>query len=131
MAKYGRKHLHALAGRPDGRIRVVLPDPSVGSILIELYAQTLGITPEDLRGRVHAEIADFREMEPRRHVEVYVTTRAFRHAIYMFADRAILAFYALCGKRIPTPALLASEGGLLSFLRVDFDHLIEQGDRIT
>lgn len=126
-----RKHLYALAERPDGRIRVVLPDPSVDSVLIELYAQNLGITPEDLCGKVHSAIADFRAMEPRRHVEVYVTTRAFRHAVYMFADRAILALYALCGERIPTPALLVSEGGLLSFLRVDFDRLIEQSDRIA
>ncbi|MGQ0715999.1 MAG: hypothetical protein ACT4NP_01570 [Pseudonocardiales bacterium] len=126
-----RKYLQAIAGRPDGRIRVVLPDPSADSILIAFYAQTLGITPEDLRGRVHAAIADFRAMEPRRHVEVYVTTRAFRHAVYMFPDRAILALYALCGERIPTPALLISEGGLLSFLRVDFDRLIEQSGRIS
>lgn len=70
-------------------------------------------------------------MEPRRHVEVYVTTMAFRHAIYMSADRAVLALYALCSERIPTPALLVSEGGLLSFLRVDFDRLIEQSDRIS
>lgn len=109
----------------------MLPDPSVDSVLIELYAQNLGITPEDLCGKMHSAIADFRAMEPRRHVEVYVTTRAFRHAIYMFADRAMLALYALCGERIPTPALLVSEGGLLSFLRVDFDRLIEQSDRIA
>lgn len=81
-----RKHLYAIAGRPDGRIRIVLPDPAADSILIALYAQNLGIAPEDLRGRVHAAIADFRAMEPRRHVEVYITTRASRHAIYMFAD---------------------------------------------
>ncbi len=126
-----RKHLQAIAGRPDGRIRVVLPDPSVDSILIAFYAQVLGIDPGDLRGRVRAAIVDFHAMGPRHHVEVYVTTRAFRHAVYMFADRAILALYALCGERIPTPALLVSEGGLLSFLRVDFDRLIEQSDRIS
>lgn len=125
-----RKHLHAIAGRPDGRIRVVLPDPSADSISIALYAQTLGITSEDLRGRVDAAIADFRSMEPRRHVEIYVTTMAFRHAAYVFADRAVLALYALCSERIPTPALLVSEGGLLSFLRMDFDRLIEQSDRV-
>lgn len=108
-----RKHLHAIAGRPDGRIRVVLPDPSV-DILITFYAQALGITSEDLRGRVHAAIADFCAMAPRRHVEVYVTTRAFRHAAYMFADSAVLALYALSGDRIQTPALLVREGGLLT-----------------
>jgi hypothetical protein len=45
-----RKHLHALAERPDGRIRFVLPDPSVDSILIGLYAQTLGITRKTCAG---------------------------------------------------------------------------------
>ncbi|MGQ0775949.1 MAG: hypothetical protein ACT4NY_16270 [Pseudonocardiales bacterium] len=126
-----RKHLYAIAGRPDGRIRVVLPDPSAGSILIELYAQTLEITSVDLRERVQAAIVDFRAMEPCRHVEIYVTATVFRHAIYMFADRAILALYSLCGERIPTPAMLVSKGGLLSFVRLDFDRLIERSERIS
>lgn len=56
---------------------------------------------------------------------------AVRHAIYLFTHQAILALYAMCSERIPTPALLASEGGLLSFMRVDFDRLLEQSDRIT
>src|ERR1035438_8082342 len=68
---------------------------------------------------------------PPRHVEVYLTTAMFRHAIYLFTHRGILALYALCSERIPTPALLASDGGLLSFMRLDFDRLLEQSDRIT
>ncbi|MGH8900067.1 MAG: hypothetical protein ACRDZ4_24305 [Egibacteraceae bacterium] len=126
-----RKHLHALAGRPDGRIRVILPDPSADSLLMGLYAHTLGITDEDFRGRVHEAVADFRSIQPRRHVEIYLTTVAFRHAIYMFPNRAVLALYALCSERIPTPAFLVSEGGLLSFMRVDFDRLLEQSDRVS
>lgn len=126
-----RKHLHAIAERPDGRIRVVLPDPSTSSALIELYARTLGITPLALCERVDAAIADFREIQPRRHVEVYVTTMAFRHAIYKFTHCAIMALYALCGERISTPALLVPGGSLLSFLRVDFDRLIERSKRIS
>lgn len=125
-----RKHLHAIAERSDGRIRAVLPDPSADSILIPAYAHTLGITPDDLRGRVQAAVCDFQSLRPGHHVEIYLTTRMFRHAIYMFSDRAILALYALCSERIATPALRVSHGELLSFLRVDFDHLIEQSDRI-
>lgn len=126
-----RKHLHALVGRPDGRIRVVLPDPSADSPLVRFYAHTLGVICEDFRRRVDEAVLDFRSMKPSRHVEIYLTTVTFRHAIYMFADRAVLALYALCGERIPTPALLVSEGALLSFLRVDFDHLLEKSDRIS
>ena len=36
-----RKNLCALAERPDGRIRVVLPDPEPGFPLIETYARPL------------------------------------------------------------------------------------------
>ncbi len=126
-----RKNLHALAGRPDGRIRVVLLSPSADSLLVTLYERTLRITPEDFRRKVTEAVDDFRTIGPRRHVEVYLTTAVFRHAIYLFTHQAILALYALCSERIPTPALLASEGGLLSFMRVDFDRLLEQSDRIT
>jgi hypothetical protein len=126
-----RKQLRALAGRPDGRIRVVLPDPSASSPLIAPYASTLRITPEDFRRKVTEAISDFQAIGPSRHIEVYLTTAAFRHAVYLFTHQAILAMYALCSERIPTPALLASEGGLLSFMRVDFDRLLEQSDRVT
>jgi hypothetical protein len=125
-----RKHLHVLAGRPGGRIRVVLPDPSPGSLHAGLYAHTLRVTPDDFRRKVTEAIDDFSTIGPSRHVEVYLTTAMFRHAIYLFTYQGILALYALCSERIPTPALLASEGGLLSFMRLDFDRLLEQSDRI-
>lgn len=126
-----RKHLSTLAARPDGRIRVVLPQPVPGSPLVALYARTLGIAPDDFCHKITEAIRDFRAIGPSRHVEVYLTAAVFRHAIYLFTNQAILALYSLCGERIPTPALLASEGGLLSFMRQDFDRLLEQSDRVT
>ena len=126
-----RKNLHVLAGRPGGRIRVVLPDPSADSLHAALYAQALRVTPDDFRRKVTEAIDDFSTIGPPRHVEVYLTTAMFRHAIYLFTHQGILALYALCSERIPTPALLASDGGLLSFMRLDFDRLLEQSDRIT
>jgi hypothetical protein len=127
-----RKDLSVLAGRPDGRIRVVLPEPSPGSMLIRAYAHAVAISPEDLGRKVTEAIEDFRAIGPRRHVEIYLTTAVFRHSIYLFTHQAILALYALCGERIPTPALLASEGdGLLSFIRQDFDRLLEHSKHIT
>jgi hypothetical protein len=125
-----RKNLHALAGRPGGRIRVVLPDPSDGSLVVPLYAHSLRITPDDFRRKVTEAIDDFCSMGPSRHVEIYLTTAMCRHAIYLFTHQAVLALYALCSERIQTPALLVSDRGLLSFMREDFDRLLEQGDRI-
>lgn len=125
-----RKHLGALAARPDGRLRVVLPEPSSGSPLTTAYAHTLGIGPDDFRRKVTEAIEDFRAISPPRHVEIYLTTAIFRHAIYLFTNQAILALYALSGERIPTPALLACEGSLLTFMRQDFDRLLEQSHRI-
>jgi hypothetical protein len=126
-----RKNLHVLAGRPGGRIRVVLPDPSADSLHVALYAHTLRVTPDDFRRKVTEAIDDFSTIGPSRHVEVYLTNAMFRHAIYLFTYQGILALYALCSERIPTPALLAADGGLLSFMRLDFDRLLEQSDRIT
>jgi hypothetical protein len=126
-----RKHLRALAERPGGRIRVILPDPSADSRVAALYAATLRITPDDFCSRVSEAIDDFHSMGPPRHVEVYLTSAAFRHAIYLFSQQAVLAMYALCSERIPTPALLASEGRLLSFIREDFGRLLDQSDRVT
>jgi hypothetical protein len=126
-----RKNLHVLAGRPGGRVRVVLPNPSADPLHVALYAHTLRITPDDFRRKVTEAIDDFHTIGPRRHVEVYLTSAMFRHAIYLFTHQAILGLYALCSERIPSPALLASDGGLLSFMRLDFDRLLEQSDRIT
>lgn len=125
-----RKHLRSLTERPDGRIRVVLPDPSADSPLVPLYANILKISPADFQRKVTEAISDFQTIGPRRHVEVYLTTAVFRHAIYLFTHQAILGLYALSAERIPTPAFLVSEGGLLSFMRVDFDQLLERARRI-
>jgi hypothetical protein len=126
-----RKQLNALAARPDGRIRVVLPEPARDSPLVALYAHSLRIAPDDFCLKITEAVRDFRSIGPRRHVEVYLTAAVCRHAIYLFTHQAILALYSLCGERIPTPALLASEGGLLSFMRQDFDRLLEQSDRVS
>ncbi len=126
-----RKHINTLAARPDGRVRVVLPEPSPDSPLITLYARQLRIAPDDFCRKITEAIEDFSAIGPRRHIEVFLTAAVFRHAIYLFTHQAILALYSLCGERIPTPALLASEGGLLSFMRQDFDRLLEQSDRVT
>lgn len=126
-----RKDLRAMACRADGRIRIVLPEASPKSPLAAAYARTLAITSDDFRRKVSDAIDDFRSLGPARHVEIYVTTAIFRHAIYLFTHQAILALYALCGERIPTPALLACDGGMLSFIRHDFDRLLEQSSRIA
>jgi hypothetical protein len=126
-----RKNLTALAARPGGRIRVVLPRPSPGAALADLYAHALGITMDEFHGKVTEAIEDFRTIGPHRHIEIYLTTALFRHALYLFSRQGVLALYALCGERIPTPALLASDGGLLSFMRQDFDRLVEHSERIV
>lgn len=125
-----RKRLHTMAERPDGRIRVVLPDPSSNSVLPDVYAEMIAVPADDLRRKINEAIEDFTTIEPGRHIEVYITNRVFRHALYVFSREAILALYALCGERIPTPAILVSEGGLMEFMRMDFDHLLDHGTRI-
>lgn len=125
-----RKRLRTLAERPDGRIRLVLPDPGPDSPVVGPYAHILGLEPEDLRRKITEAIRDFQTIGPRRHVEIYLTSSVFRHASYLFTHQAILALYALSGERISTPAFLASEGELLSFLKTDFDRLLDRSARL-
>jgi hypothetical protein len=95
-----------------------------------LFAASSTLDLADFRRKVSEAIDDFRTIGPPRHVEIYLTTAIFRHAIYLFSHQAILALYALCGERLPSPALLVSDGGMLSFMRQDFDRLLEQSDRM-
>lgn len=125
-----RKRLQTLAGRADGRLRLVLPDPSPDSPVVDLYAHLLETSADDFRRKITEAISDFQTMGPRRHVEIYVTSSVFRHASYLFTHQAVLALYALCGERIATPAFLASDGELLSFMRTDFDRLLDRSARI-
>lgn len=91
----------------------------------------LGISSDDLRRKITEAISDFHSVGPQRHIEIYLTRSVFRHAIYLFTHQAILALYALCGERISTPAFLASDGELLSFIRLDFDRLLNRSNRIA
>jgi len=125
-----RKRLITLAERPDGRIRLVLPDPAPESPVADLYAHMLATSPTEFRQKITDAISDFQSIGPRRHVEIYLTARVFRHAVYLFTHQAVLALYALCGERISTPAVLASDGELLSFMRLDFDRLLDHSKRI-
>lgn len=125
-----RKRLQTLADRADGRLRIVLPDPSTDSPVVDLYAHMLDLPADDFRGKITEAIRDFQTIGPRRHVEIYVTSSVFRHATYLFTHQAILALYALCGERISTPAFLASDGELLSFMRTDFDRLLDRSTRL-
>lgn len=124
-----RKRLQTLAERADGRLRVVLPDPSPDSPIVDLYAHMVDTPSDDLRRKIVEAISDFQAIGPQRHVEVYLTSSVFRHAIYLFTHQAVLALYALCGERISTPAFLASDGELLSFMRTDFDRLLNRSRR--
>jgi len=86
--------------------------------------------PGDFRRTTFEAISDFQSIGPRRHIEIYLTTGVLRHALYLFTHQAILALYALSGERIPTPAFLASDGELLSFMRRDFDRPLDHSNRI-
>jgi hypothetical protein len=125
-----RKQLHALVRRADGRLRIVLPDITEDSPLVPLYANRLSISNGEFRVRVETAISDFASIDPRRHVEIYLTRLAFHHAIYLFTGRAVVGLYALCAERIPAPAFLAGDGVLLDFLRSDFDKLLPKCRRV-
>lgn len=116
------KHLEAIAA--GGRLRVVLPDTSPRSPVVSLLARRHSLSTADFRKRVMTARTDFSGLADGFGVTIYETSVAFHHAAYIFSSGAVIALYALSGQRIPTPALLVGEGGLLSFVRNDFERLV-------
>ena len=68
-----RTRLQILAERPDGRLRLVLPDPSPESPAVGLYAQMLSTAPEEFRQKIIEAVSDLQPISPRRHIEIYLT----------------------------------------------------------
>lgn len=120
-----RKHLARLA--TEGRLRVILPDPADGSPVLPTYARRLGIPPAQVAALVHAAITDFTALGP--HVEIHLADVVFTHAIYLFDTGAILALYAMCCQRIPTPALVFTPGQFTDYARTDLSQLISHHTR--
>lgn len=121
-----RKHLEALLGN-GGRIRVILPDPAPDSPAVSTYAHRLGIDQHGFTERVHAAITDFHDLGPG--VEIHLARTVFPHALYLFDTCAIIALYAMCYQRIPTPAFICRPGDVTEFARTDFEHLLETHTR--
>lgn len=121
------KQLQALLSRDKARLRVVLPSSLPDSPLVKIQAERHQISPDDFRHLVEQAVTDLRALDrDQQRVFLYQATVAFHHALYLFSAGGVLALYALCGERIPTPAFLVEPGRLWSFLRSDFERLLRR-----
>lgn len=126
-----RKEIERLVARPDGRLRVVLPAYEAGTDadpLVAVHARRLNISESDMRTRIADAVADFGSLAGLGRVEIYLTTIAYNHALYLFDHAGVIALYALSGLRSATPAWVVSKGGLLRFARQDYEQQLARGD---
>lgn len=120
-----RKHLTRIA--TDGRLRVILPDPADNSPVLPIYAHRLDVPPTQVAELIRAAITDFTSLGP--NVEIHLADVVFTHAIYLFDTGAVLALYAMCCQRIPTPALIFSPGQFTDFVHTDLNQLLAHHTR--
>jgi TIR domain len=118
------KELNTLVANPEGRLRAVVPELTLRSSLLQVYAKRLAVKPSDVLERVTVAIEDLKQLAMRGHVEIYTVPLYFYHACYLFDTGGVLALYSYRSARVPTPAFVLSDGELLRFLRTDFEWLV-------
>lgn len=105
-----------------GRIRLIIPDFETSPTRLAWSSERFGMTPSQLRDRTTQAVTAYAALG--KNVFVYATSAQFTHASYLFDSEGILALYSYRTERVPTPAIWACEGDLLSFLRADFTFLL-------
>ena len=110
--------------RRGGRVRVVLPAVDDNS-LCDVYARRLGVSQASLRLKVAEAVDEFSRLAAFGRVELFTSEKYFNQAIYLFDEECVLALYSFREGRVPTPAMVISQGDFLAFLRSDFEWLID------
>ena len=117
------KYLNEIITTKNGKITAILPDFN-NKNLLALYSKRLQCSKADLLQRVQLAKQDFSEIKLNGKVEVYIATIYFNHAFYLFDNACIFATYSYEIGRVPTPAILLEDGQFMSFLKKDFQYLL-------
>jgi hypothetical protein len=120
--------LQAVAARPEGRIRVILPDPSDAGT-VERLAHRFSMTDADLVSAIKEARDDFVGLKQAGGASVSVMYRSGdpTFSCYRFDHLAILTLYSHSRKRVLIPTFVCVDGGTLyDFLRKELDELIGQ-----
>lgn len=121
--------LQALASRPDGQIRVFLPDPEHRPTISTL-ASRFGYTKENLQGRIEDTRKSFAEMtvDGGATIEVYYRQGDRLFSFYRFDSRAVITLYNHRGTResvVPTFAFQRG-GSLYAFIEGEIRAITKQ-----
>ncbi len=127
--------LEALLRRPDGRIRVVLPDPDNSEIVSEL-ARRFQQTGEQVATAIREGIASFSSLRTDtaagERLEIWVVPFAPVFSCYRVDQKAVFALYRHRAGRGPVPAFVVDSGGYLyDFIREEFNVMLGGARRIV
>ena len=129
-----RSHIHQLrelVGRPNARIRIVLPDVDNEITMAEL-SRRFAITPEELQRRIADAEAEFRSLSDSLGAGATLTIARFAHSpvytFYRFDDVVVLSMYQHGTVRGSVPAFVVERGGtLFDFVTKDFAEMVKDG----
>lgn len=120
--------LQAIAGRPDSRIRVFLPDPD-DTATVENLARRFSKTPDAVRGLILDAMSEFGSLAVPGGGEVQVFLRAGDavFSCYRFDSRAVLTLYSHSRSRqTSVPTFVVAVGDLFRFVRSEIDAIESQ-----
>jgi len=120
--------LQEAASRPDGQIRVFLPDPDDQATMDNL-GRRFAMTAEAVATRVRDAASEFRSLSKPGGAKVQVFVRAGDavFSCYRFDDRAVLTLYSHSRSRqTSVPTLVVAGGDLFKFVRSEIDAIASQ-----
>jgi hypothetical protein len=123
--------IEKLLSRTGARMRVVLPNPANDSVLQEL-ADRYEKTKEALKAQIEEAITAFTQLQRLGPVEIYLANTLPIFTIYIFTNKAVLAFYNHRKGRIPVPTIVCGEDGFMfDYVTKEFEGIIANAEQYT
>lgn len=109
--------LKEIINTPNGKIRVILPDPEHESTIQNLSNSFSGYNEQKVRDRINEAIDFFIDMDrpegvPLNHLEIWLIDRDPKYSWYRMDNCSVFAFYAHRGKE-KVPTLVSKKDGYL------------------
>ena len=123
---HNKEHLESIVADPQGRIRLVLPDPDHEPTITYLANSFEGYDKNGIQRDIMEAIQFFKDLDrisdtTLGHVEIWCVGRSPQFSWYRLDHQAVFAFYAHRGKKAVPTVVCKKEGYLYNFANEEFE----------
>jgi len=123
---HNKEHLQSIVANPEGRIRLVLPDPDHEPTITYLANSFEGYDIDRIKQEINEAIKFFKDLDQIAgktvgHIEIWCVGRSPQFSWYRLDYQAVFAFYAHRGKVAVPTVVCNKEGYLYDFANKEFE----------